>query len=227
MSECGHPPKLLRYGRTQRVDTDRQCDWPWRGQLLDSALDGCSIDVWHLEVADDEIIGMLGELLERRLAAVYCLDRVAVTLKYRLGSARPARVGRPRRRCVPPGQRSARRRSPPSDPDFDRVGMCCPTCPPRRGRLYFRITPAEERQTGRPRKGSMRAGTGSDPPRMSGVTIAPLRARFPYLIIVAPDRVFFLRHGMACDYAPGTSLKVGYTENEDGVMDVVSIQPGS
>ena len=70
-------------------------------------------------------------------------------------------------------------------------------------------------------------GAGSDPPRMSGVTIPPLRARFPYLIIVAPDRVFFLRHGMTCDYAPGTSLKVVYTENEDGVMDVVSIQPGS
>jgi hypothetical protein len=58
-------------------------------------------------------------------------------------------------------------------------------------------------------------------------TPAPRPLRRGRRAIVAPDRVFFLRHGMTCDYAPGTSLKVVYTENEDGVMDVVSIQPGS
>jgi hypothetical protein len=43
---------------------------------------------------------------------------------------------------------------------------------------------------------------------------------------VAPDSVFFLRNGMACAYAPGTRVQVVYRENDDGVKDVVSIQPG-
>jgi hypothetical protein len=64
----------------------------------------------------------------------------------------------------------------------------------------------------------------SDVPTARGVTIAPLQACFPFLIIVAPDSVFFLRNGMTCDYAPGVLLKVVYTETNDGVNDVVSIQ---
>jgi hypothetical protein len=62
-----------------------------------------------------------------------------------------------------------------------------------------------------------------DVPRVSGVVIAPLQAWFPFLIIL-PDLVLFLRNGMTCAYAPGTRLKVAYTENADGVKDVVSIQ---
>jgi hypothetical protein len=57
-----------------------------------------------------------------------------------------------------------------------------------------------------------------------GIIIAPLQACFPFLIIMTPDRIFFLRNGMTCAYAPGTRLKVVYTENDDGVKDVVSIQ---
>ena len=65
----------------------------------------------------------------------------------------------------------------------------------------------------------------SDVPRVvRGIIIAPLQACFPFLIIVAPDGILFLRNGMTCAYAPGTRLKVVYTGNDDGVKDVVSIQ---
>jgi hypothetical protein len=72
----------------------------------------------------------------------------------------------------------------------------------------------------------MCAMAGSDAPRVCGVIIALLRASFPYLIIAAPDSVFFLRNGLTCAYAPGTRVQVVYRENDDGVKDVVSIQPG-
>ena len=70
----------------------------------------------------------------------------------------------------------------------------------------------------------MGAAAASDASSVCGVTIAPLRACFPYLIILAPDSVFFLRHGTTCAYGPGTRIQVVYAENDDGVMDVVSIQ---
>jgi hypothetical protein len=63
-----------------------------------------------------------------------------------------------------------------------------------------------------------------DVPRVSGVIIAPLRACFPFLIIVAPDSIFFLRKGTICAYPPGTRVQVVYTENDAGVNDVISIQ---
>jgi len=60
-----------------------------------------------------------------------------------------------------------------------------------------------------------------------GIIIAPLQECFSFLIIMTPDRIFFLRNGMTCAYAPGTRLKVVYTENDDGVKDVVSLQAAS
>jgi len=87
------------------------------------------------------------------------------------------------------------------------------------------ITPVEERQTGPRTEVAMCAVGVFDVPRVvRGIIIAPLQACFPFLIIVAPNRILFLRNGMTCAYAPGTRLKVVYTENDDGVKDVVSIQ---
>jgi hypothetical protein len=68
------------------------------------------------------------------------------------------------------------------------------------------------------------AVTVSDAPRVRGVVIAPLQACFPFLIIMVPDSIFFLRNGTTCVYPPGTRVQVVYAENDDGVNDVVSIQ---
>jgi hypothetical protein len=56
-----------------------------------------------------------------------------------------------------------------------------------------------------------------------GVIIGPLRACFPFLIIVVPESVFFLRNGMTCAHPPGTRVQIVYAENDDGVHDVLSI----
>jgi hypothetical protein len=71
----------------------------------------------------------------------------------------------------------------------------------------------------------MRALAASDAPPVRGTMIAPLRCCFPFLIIVGHDTVFFLRNGLACAYAPGTMIRVVYTEDADGVRNVDAIWP--
>lgn len=78
---------------------------------------------------------------------------------------------------------------------------------------------------GPPMESVMRALVVPDaPPVRGGVMIAPLRCCFPYLIVVGHSSVFFLRNGTTCPYAPGTMLRVLYTENGDGVRDVDAIR---
>jgi hypothetical protein len=60
-------------------------------------------------------------------------------------------------------------------------------------------------------------------PKVRGVMIGSVRACFPFLIIAAPESVFFLRNGATCMYPPGTRVQIVYAENDDGVNDVVSI----
>jgi hypothetical protein len=56
-----------------------------------------------------------------------------------------------------------------------------------------------------------------------GLIVAQLRKSDPDCIVLG-DSVLFLRHGMTCNYAIGTNLKVLYTELKNGRRNVDEIR---
>jgi hypothetical protein len=70
--------------RTIRIACHQQHGRPaWR-ELLDRPVDRGAVDIGHLQVADDQVVGLVAQMLERGLAAMHRLHRMAIPLEHSL-----------------------------------------------------------------------------------------------------------------------------------------------
>ena len=69
---------------TIRIACHQQHGRPaWR-ELLDRPVDRGAVDIGHLQVADDQVVGLVAQMLERGLAAMHRLHRMAIPLEHSL-----------------------------------------------------------------------------------------------------------------------------------------------